>query len=56
MTYLFGVIWLFAAVVIAVFIQGSGFKNKLYFKIGLLLIIISFICGFGILMAAIFTI
>lgn len=53
MTYLFGVAWLVLAIIIAVFIQGSGFKNKLFFKIGLLLILLSFICGFGILVAAI---
>jgi len=53
MYFLFGIFWLFASILIALFINGIIFKSKRYFKIGLSLIIFSFMCGIGLLAVAI---
>jgi hypothetical protein len=50
MAILFGVLWLIASIVMGLFIKGDIFKNKQYFKIGLTLIILSFVCGFTMLL------
>jgi hypothetical protein len=56
MAILFGVFWVIAAIAIGLLIQGDIFKNKLFFKLGLALIVLSFICGFSLLVAVIATI
>lgn len=50
MAILFGVLWLVASIVMGLFIKGDIFKNKQYFRIGLTLIILSFVCGFTMLL------
>lgn len=45
MIFVFGILWLVIAVLIALFIQGDILKGKLFYRVGLSLIILSFVCG-----------
>ena len=53
MIILFGVLWLVVAIAIALLIQAKMLKSKSYYKVGLTLIILSFICGLSMLVAVI---
>lgn len=53
MPLVFGVLWFITAFLIGVFIRGDFFNNKYYFRLGLGLILLSFICGMIILGLAI---
>ena len=55
MAILFGVLWLIASIAMGLFVRGNILKNKQYYKLGLSLIILSFICGFSLLLAVLFT-
>jgi len=41
----FGVLWFVIAVLIGLFIRGDFFNNKFYFRLGIGLIMLSFLCG-----------
>lgn len=56
MAILFGIFWLIASITMGLLIQGKILKSKRYYKVGLSLIILSFLCGFSLLVAVLVTI
>lgn len=56
MVILFGVFWLIASIAMGLLIQGDILKSKRFHKIGLTLIILSFIGGLSMLAAVVVSI
>lgn len=50
MPFIFGIVWLVVSLTVGLLIRGNIFKNKLYYRVGLTLIALSFIGGFGLLL------